>query len=135
MSDAKNQAKAQVESIVSLIQYLNWDWDGLADDEIPEDSEYNCREDVYQAIQEKPLSVEVRSGWASSVHSFEADEFRILLCWGGPSVEIRGEIGLRGEPRDVKVFYADWSERGEYVLSDEEREAVTEFCQQFYFGE
>ena len=135
MYDAKNQAKAQVESIVSLIQYLAWDWDGLADDEIPEDSEYNCRDDVYQAIQEKPLSVEVRSGWESSFHSFTVDEFRILLCWGGPSVEIRGEIGLRGEPENVKVFYTDWDSSGEYVLSDEEREAVTEFCQQFYFGE
>ena len=135
MSDAKIQAKAQVNSIVELIQYLDWDWDGLADDEIPEACKYKSREEVEQAIQEEPLSVEVRSGWASSFHSFEVDEFRIVLCTGGPHVEIRGDIGLHGEPQDVKVFYADWDERGEYVLSDEEREAVTEFCQQFYFGE
>ena len=135
MSDAKNQAKAQVNSIVSIIQYLNWDWDGLADDEIPEACEYNSREEVEQAIQETPLSVEVRSGWASVGESADPAEFRILLCWGGPSVEIRGDIGLHGEPQDVKVFYADWSEKGEYILSDEEEQAVTEFCQQFYFGE
>ena len=135
MSDAKNQAKAQVNSIVELIQYLDWDWDGLADDEIPEDCEYKSRDEVEQAIQEKPLSVEVRSGWTSSYHSFEADEFRIVLCTGGPHVEIRGDIGLHGEPQDVKVFYADWDEKGEYLLSNEEEEAVTEFCQQFYFGE
>ena len=135
MSDAKNQAKAQVESIVSLIQYLKWDWDGLADDELPHPLDYQSREEVEQAIDETPLSVEVRSNWASSYHSFEADEFRIILCTGGPHVEIRGDVGLYGEPENVKVFYADWSERGEYVLSDEEREAVQQFCQQFYFGE
>ena len=135
MSDAKNQAKAQVNSIVELIQYLDWDWDGLADDEIPEDCDYESREDVEQAIQEKPLSVEVRSGWESSFHAFTADEFRIILCTGGPHVEIRGDLGPHWVPQDVKVFYADWYEKGEYILSDEEREAVTEFCQQFYFGE
>ena|SRR5690606_20552527 len=134
MSHAKNQAKAQVNSIVELIQYLDWDWGGLAYDEIPEDCEYSCREEVEQAIQETPISVEVRSGWTSSFHSFEAEEFRIVLCTGGPHVEIQGDIGLHGEPRDVKVIYADWAEKGEYSLSVEEREAVTEFCEQFYFG-
>ena len=135
MSDAKNQAKAQVESIVSLIQHLNWDWGGLAYDEIPEDCDYQSREDVEQAIQEYPISVEVRSGWASSYNSFEAAEFRIVLCTGGPHVEIQGDIGLHGQPENVKVFFADWGSSGEYMLSEEEREAVTEFCQQFYFGE
>ena len=154
MYDAKNQAKAQVESIVELVNALNVDWDRLhelreidssSNDsstwyeyeslETPTSHEFDSREEVEQAIQEKPLSVEVRSGWESSFHSFTVDEFRIVLCTGGPHVEIRGDIGLHGEPQDVKVFYADWSEKGEYVLSDEEREAVTEFCQQFYFGE
>lgn len=135
MSDAKNQAKAQVESIVELIQYLSWDWDGLADDEIPHPLDYQSREEVEQSIQEKPLSVEVRSGWASSHHLFDAEEFRIVLCTGGPHVEIQGDVGLHGEPQDVKVLYADWAEKGEYILSDEEEQAVTEFCQQFYFGE
>src|SRR5690606_7852613 len=131
MTNAKSQAKAQVESIVSLIQYLEWDWDGLAYDEIPEDCDYQSREDVEQAIQEYPLSVEVRSGWASSYQSFKAEEFRIVLCTGGPHVEILGDIGLHGEPRDVKVFYNGWH----YTLTDEEREAVTKFCEQFYLGE
>src|SRR5690606_26612098 len=135
MTNAKNQAKAQVESIVELIQFLEWDWGGLAYDEIPENCDYQSREDVEQAIQEMPLSIEVRSGWVSSVHDFTPNEFRIVLCTGGPHVEIRGDIGLHGEPQDVKVFYADWSERGEYDLSDEEREAVQQFCDQFYFGE
>ena len=135
MSDAKNQAKAQVASIVELIQYLNWDWDGLAEVEIPEGCEYSSREEVEEAIQEKPLSVEVRSGWYSVGETSEPSEFRILLCWGGPSVEIRGEIGLYGQPESVCIFYADWHERGEYALSEEEEQAVTEFCGQFYLGE
>lgn len=135
MSDAKNQAKAQAASIVELIQYLNWDWDGLAEEEIPEGCEYSSREEVEEAIQAKPLSVEVRSGWHSLGEESEPSEFRILLCWGGPSVEIRGEIGLHGNPENIRILYADWSKRGEYVLSEEEDEAVSEFCNHFYFGE
>ena len=135
MSEAKNQAKAQVNSIVELIQYLDWDWDGLADDELPHPLDYQSREEVEQAIQEKPLSVEVRSGWASVGESADPAEFRILLCWGGPSVEIRGELDGNFVPESVKVFYADWGGPGEYILSGEEGEAVTEFCKQFYFGE
>ena len=134
MSDAKNQAKAQVESIVSIVQYLNWDWDGLAADEIPEDCEYQSRDDVEQAIRETPLSVEVRSGWAKII-DFTPKEFRIVLCTGGPHVVLRGDIGWHGEPQDAKVFYADWDNSGEYTLSEEEREAATVFCEQFYFGE
>lgn len=135
MSDAKNQAKAQVESIVELIQYLDWDWDGLTEDEIPADPEYKSREDVEQAIQDKPLSVEVRESWHAVGEKVDPVEFRILLCWGGPHVEIRGEVGLHGDPENVKVFCADWGSSGEYILSEDEEQAVTEFCQQFYFGE
>jgi hypothetical protein len=136
MSDAKNQAKAHVKSIVSLIQCLNWDWDGHdVEDELPHPLDYQSREEVEQAIQEKPLSVEVREHWHAVGEKVEAVEFRILLCWGGPSVEIRGVLGLHGHPENVKVFYAEWGDSGEYVLSEEEREAVEQFCQQFYFGE
>jgi hypothetical protein len=134
MSDAKNQAKAQVESIVSLIQYLNWGGYDV-EDELPHPLDYQSREEVEQAIQETPLSVEVRSNWASVGRSADPAEFRIMLCWGGPSVEIRGELDGNFVPESVKVFYVDWDSYGQYILSDEEREAVTEFCQQFYFGE
>jgi|SRR5690554_941608 len=154
MTIAKNTAKAHIQNIVDLVDALNAEWiriwaaRDIDEDRVLDESErdelielekraggYQSREDVEQAIQEKPLSIEVRSGWASSFHDFTPNEFRIVLCTGGPHVEIRGDIGLHGEPQDVKVFYADWAEKGEYSLSVEEREAVTEFCQQFYFGE
>jgi len=41
------------------------------------------REEALEAIQNDPLSVEVRSGWHSVGSTFPPDEFCILLCWGG----------------------------------------------------
>jgi len=69
----------------------------------------NCtdEEDARQRIQEDPLSVEVRSDWASPGEELTAGEFRILLCTGGPAVQIRGELN-RGEPCRAWLEYQDW---------------------------
>jgi hypothetical protein len=91
------------------------------------------REDAERAIQEDPLSVEVRSGWTTATApEFEAEEFRIVLCTGGPHVEIVGTID-GGMPNRVRVLYRDWGTSGE--LFDFDHDAVITYCQQFYFGE
>ncbi len=50
-------------------------------------------DDARQRIHEDPLSIQYRSGWASSPAEFEAQEYEILLGTGGPAVRILGEIG------------------------------------------
>lgn len=91
-------------------------------------------DEARERIQNDPLSVEVRSGWASSAADFEAEEFRILLCTGGPHVELVGDLDL-GTPSRVRVLYRDWGTSGEYFPDADERAALETYCEQFYFGE
>lgn len=89
-------------------------------------------EEARSRIEEDPLSVEIRSGWANSRAEFEPEEFRIVLCTGGPHVEIVGDLD-RGEPSCPRILYRDWGTSGE--LFDFDREAVLTYCRVFYFGE
>lgn len=94
--------------------------------------ENTSEEQAREAIECDPLSVEVRSGWTSSKDEFEVEEFRIVLCTGGPHVELVGNLD-RGVPSRVRVLYRDWGTSGE--LFDFDHASVIEYCQQFYFGE
>lgn len=112
----------------------------LADDEESEELEElesaagDCinEDQARERIQDDPLSAEVRSGWASSAADFEPEEFRIVLCTGGPHVEIVGNLD-HGEPDRVRIMYRDWGTSGE--LLDFDHDAVLTYAQQFYFGE
>lgn len=93
------------------------------------------REEAENAIMADPLNVEVRSGWqAAPVDTFEPEEFRIVLCTGGPHVELVGDID-RGTPSRVRVLYRYWGTSGEYFPDKQEREALETYCAHFYFGE
>lgn len=94
--------------------------------------ECTSEDDARERIQEDPLSVGVRSDWESSASEFTASEFRIVLCTGGPHVEIVGELD-NGSPSRVRVLYKDWGTHGE--LFDFDHDAVLRYCEQFYFGE
>ena len=92
------------------------------------------REEAEQRIQEDALSVEVRAGWASPGElSTIGDEFRIVLCTGGPHVEIVGDLDEHSQPDRVRILYRDWGTSGE--LLDFDHEVVLAYCRQFYFGE
>ena len=97
---AKDQARAQYESICELLDALEVDYDRLEelrgaeeldDDEREEltdleNSAGDCEseDDALTRIQEDPLSVEVRSSWTSPGEDMTAEDFNILLCTGGP---------------------------------------------------
>lgn len=100
-----------------------------------EDAAGDCENEdaAREAIQDDPLSIEVRSGWYAPGEESETEEFRIVLCTGGPHVEIVGELGAYNVPERVRVLYRDWGTSGE--LFDFDRDAVLTYCQQFYFGE
>lgn len=109
--NAQQQAKVQVSSIVDMIRAIECDFDRL---------EEQADQD---AIYETPLSVEVRSGWRPvGEDAGEPEEFRIVLCTGGPHVELTGDIG-----GTVRVVFQDWDESGEYHPDADERSALEQF--------
>lgn len=90
-------------------------------------------EEARKRIEEDALSVEVRSDWVSPGEDMTAGEFRILLCTGGPHVEIVGDLDNYKQPSRPRILYKDFGESGE--LFDFDREAVLRYCSVFYFGE
>ena len=112
------------------------EWDELNSVELADlteaAGEFDDREQAEQRISEDALSVEVRSGWESVGGSLTPSEFRILLCTGGPHVEIVGELDADAQPDRVRILYKDWGTSGE--LFDFDHDAVLTYCQQFYFG-
>lgn len=85
-------------------------------------------EEAQQRIQDDPLSVEYRSGWSNPGEDLTPEEFRVVLCTGGPHVEIVGDLNQHGEPASVRVLYRDWGTSGE--LFDFDHDAVLTYCAQ-----
>lgn len=109
---AEEQAKSQLESIIEIIGRYN----KAKTDKTKEKIEEEIREDVLSAEM-------VRS-------------YNILLCWGGPAVRIIGKLSENNEPETAEIQYQDWFTLWETLkISEEEKNALLEFAQKFYFGE
>lgn len=94
------------------------------------------REDAEQRIQYDALSVEVRSDWHMPCADGEPDQFRILLCTGGPAVQIRGELDEYNEPYRAWLEYQDWGTPWtERVNQPGDQDALLTYARCFYFGE
>jgi hypothetical protein len=112
------------------------DWDEENAEELNtlehEAGEYSDADEVRERIQEDPLSIEVRSSWVSLGDVLSADEFRILLCTGGPAVQIVGELDRR-EPVRAWIEYQDWGTPWtQYFNAD--NDTLLAYCREFYFG-
>lgn len=161
------QVQAQLASIRDMVAALNADYERLEelrdlrvamtqDDEVfaetypdeadelaeLEDAAGDCRdaEDARDRILQDALSVEVRDAWRSpSEESVDpcACEYRILLCWGGPSAQLVGSLGDHNEPETATLMHQDWFEPWqEYTdTSSEDDDALLTYARQFYFGE
>ena len=127
---AKEQAEAQLSCIRDMLAAASLDWERLEElreliqgegceeaceeyrEELAELEEaagdYESQEEAEQAIYDNPLSIEYRSGWASSREEMQPEEFQILLCTGGPAVRIMGELDFQGEPYRAWFEYQDW---------------------------
>lgn len=90
-------------------------------------------EDARQRIQEDPLSVEVRSDWASPGEELTPGEFQILLCTGGPAVRIMGELN-RGEPVRAWLEYQDWGTPWTQYFGASS-DTLCQYASHFFFGE
>lgn len=134
--DAEGYTPKMVEELAAALitaeaDLLDWIAANTEELEDLEDAAGDCtsREDAEQRIHEDALSVEYRSGWATPGAELEPEEFKILLCTGGPHVEIQGDIDEHGEPSRPRIIYKDWGESGE--LFDFDRDSVLTYCQQF----
>lgn len=123
-TDSLNQAKAQYEYIKELVDAYNNAQAGESDKE-------------REAIEQSPLSVEVRTDW----HEVGADDskpthYRILLCTGGPAVQIVGELSEHLEPETAVIQHQDWGTPWtDYRLTSEQEEIVLTYARCFYYGE
>ena len=68
----------------------------------------NDEDEACEILDSDPLSVEVRSDWVTPGEEMTPGEFRILLCTGGPAVQIRGELDEYGCPSRAWLEYQDW---------------------------
>lgn len=97
---AEEEAKAQLKSIIRMVKALT-----AAEKKGNETAIDEARDDIYS----DPLSIETRSGWRAPDRRDDADEeYRILLCTGGPAVQIAGDLDENGEPDSAQIEYQDW---------------------------
>ena len=94
------------------------------------------REDAERRILEDALTVEVRSAWRTPQDEPVDTEFRILLCTGGPAVQIRGELNSYGQPCRAWLEYQDWGTPWTARINEPgDEDALLEYARCFWFGE
>lgn len=124
----EEQCRYALDNIKTLMQAFNAAV--RAEDDDAEDT-------ARQAIYEYPLSVEVRdTSWyqISSDVEYAPDEFRILLVFGGPLVQIRGETDVTGAMRAIYLQWQDWgTELTNYPLDPLDLEYLRAFVEMFSF--
>jgi len=155
---ARDQAKAQLDGIIAMVDRLRHCQEcqdpecDLTDEEIyeglnlyykegdkaseEEREQYHDEDEARQAIDEDPLSVQIRGGWHSPGEADEAIEYEILLCTGGPACRIIGDLGQFNEPENARLQYQDWFTPWEdYHMNANEEEYVVDYARSFYFGD
>ena len=121
MSDnSRHQAEVQLASIKEMLQAV----ENATDDE---------REAARTAIYDDPLAVDVRSGWVNVwAAEFEPVEYRVLLCTGGPAVQLEGELDDMNQPYNVQLQHQDWFEPWQTVpLTAEDTETLLTYVRHF----
>ena len=122
MSDnSRHQAEVQLASIKKMLEAV-------------ENATDDAREAAEQAIYDDPLAVDVRSGWVNVwTTEFEPVEYRILLCTGGPAVQLEGELDDRNQPYNVQLQHQDWFEPWQTVpLTAEDTETLLTYVRHFF---
>lgn len=156
---SREQARAQMTSIRAMVAALECDFERLAEirellDEVesPEEAEELAKElaeleaqagdcsdydEAQRVILDDALSVEARCDWHSpGDDDCRPSEFRILLCTGGPHVQMVGELDDCGQPRRAWLEYSDWFESLQELPNQPgDQECLLTYASQFYFGE
>ena len=122
-----------LQNAISTIETMVEDF--KKDQQLQEANDYNQQDELRESILNNALSVEFRSGWYSSPEDEKkAEEFRILLAWGGPALRIIGELDDYG-PVNPKLQFQDWGTLWtDLEITEDQQEALNWFCNCFYFG-
>lgn len=151
---AESQAKAQLESVKDMMKRLehvrecNGDNCTLTDKELYAGinlfytkkltrkqrdeaiEQYHDEDAAISAINEDPLSVQVRSDWHTPGEQGEDSEYEILLCTGGPAVRIVGDLDGHGQPDSARLQYQDWfTPWVEYITNGDDHDAILAYAQ------
>jgi hypothetical protein len=104
-----------------------------------EEAAGDCKDadEARQRIEEDALDIAVRCGWRPLGHLADPEEFYILLCTGGPSVRIIGDLDDNMQPERPRLEYQDWGTSWTELISIEshERAALQSYCAAHFFGE
>jgi hypothetical protein len=140
--DAAAYAAACIGSIREMLDKLHHaaQCDGEEIDgeacEHKDDDEYHNEEQARQAIDDDPLSVEIRSDWYTPGSTPEPGEFNILLTTGGPAARLIGDLDDLRQPARVRFQYQDWFKPWtDVVVTGDDYQALLEYAQHFYYGE
>lgn len=132
---AKDQARAQLESIIEMVDTLEKAQE--TEGEVEYEGDMLDEDGARARITEDALSVEVRTDWhAPGAEDSKPTEYTILLCTGGPACRVIGNLSEYQEPESARIEYQDWFTPWiDYPLDSKEEEKVLAYCRQFYFGE
>ena len=125
--DELARAEARYQKLLAENSTCDWDYADKLDsaieeleaareamDEFPKEmAEFQSEDDLREAIDTNALSIEFRSGWSSDREDLEPEEVRVVLCTGGPHVEIVADFDSRTGVSSPRVLYRDWGTSGE----------------------
>ena len=152
---AKDQAKAQAETIAVWhevflfcdsegqdISVMSPEGQAFITDEMDWDNidDYSCTgwaevcDAIREMVLEDALSVQVRTDWHSLGDDPELGQFKLLLCTGGPAVQIKGDL-CGGQPEHAYLEFQDWFTPWEMYreTTEEQDAALLWYASQFYW--
>jgi len=116
-------------------------WRDLCDNFSIEPSDRDT-ESAEQTIQEDALSVEVRSDWhtpGANASDAKPSQYRILLCTGGPAVQIIGDLDQWCRPTSARLqcqdWFTPWTDVPWHELPDNAEDTLLDYAGRFWFGE
>ena len=128
---ALDNANSHIESMVNDFNEVTY----LESLNVTTNEDEEKLEEIRESVLNSALSVEFRSGWYSSPEDeTKAEEFRILLTWGGPALRIIGKLDDYG-PIEPKLQFQDWGTPWtDFEITEDQQKALNWFCNCFYFG-
>jgi len=85
---ALQNAIGHIESIVEDFEKISY----LESLNVTSSEDEEEIEQIKESILNSALSVEFRSGWTSNPNDIKLEEFKILLTWGGPALQVIGDL-------------------------------------------
>lgn len=148
VNEEKDRARAQAATLLEFIGEMlaslaqteasveSWDEAERGDPKVWQ--QVAAYEEVQDEIRNSALSVEVRTDWhnVGAVDAAKPTHYKILLCWGGPAVQIIGTLDDYNQPNSAVLQYQDWfTEWMDYPLTQAEEQTLMKYAQHFYFDE